>query len=229
MPRSSRKNKKETLKGIKMNKNLLLIHTTFAISIFYQRVCTNLTIDIFPFQVLGLDEKNQILHSYLWQRQTWTDFKLKWSPTDYGGITEIRVPCSMVWLPDIVLYNNADPKFEKAMDTNVIIKHTGAIMWDQPFIAKSSCQLEVADFPFDEQECPFTFGSWTFHGQQLDIYTSSNMADLKDFIKNLEWDVIDMPVVREVTKFMCCPETYQIGSVKYCLFCFPCLGWKWPK
>ena len=212
-----------------MSKNLLLIHTSFAISIFYQRVCTNLTIDIFPFQVLGLDEKNQILHSYLWQRQTWTDFKLKWLPTDYGGITEIRVPCSMVWLPDIVLYNNADPKFEKAMDTNVIIKHTGAIMWDQPFIAKSSCQLEVADFPFDEQECPFTFGSWTFHGQQLDIYTSSNMADLKDFIKNLEWDVIDMPVVREVTKFMCCPETYPIGSVKYSLFCLPCLGWKWPK
>ena len=71
----------------------------------------------------------------------------------------------MVWLPDIVLYNNADPKFEKAMDTNVIIKHTGAIMWDQPFIAKSSCQLEVADFPFDEQECPFTVGLniWVRH------------------------------------------------------------------
>ena len=36
----------------------------------------------------------------------------------------------MVWLPDIVLYNNADPKFEKAMDTNVIIKFT--VSW--PFI-----------------------------------------------------------------------------------------------
>ena len=66
--------------------------------VYMSSTTINLTIDIFPFQVLGLDEKNQILHSYLWQRQTWTDFKLQWNPKLFNGIDELRVPCSMVWL-----------------------------------------------------------------------------------------------------------------------------------
>ena len=40
------------------------------------------TLDVFPFQLLGLDEKNQILTSYLWVRQRWKDPKLtsEWPP-----------------------------------------------------------------------------------------------------------------------------------------------------
>lgn len=36
--------------------------------------------------------------------QEWTDYKLRWNPDDYGGITSIRVPSESIWLPDIVLY-----------------------------------------------------------------------------------------------------------------------------
>ena len=32
--------------------------------------------------------------------------------TDYSGIDKIRIPCDLIWLPDIVLYNKYvnDPK-----------------------------------------------------------------------------------------------------------------------
>lgn len=36
--------------------------------------------------------------------QEWVDYKLRWNPADYGGITFIRVPSESIWLPDIVLY-----------------------------------------------------------------------------------------------------------------------------
>lgn len=36
--------------------------------------------------------------------QEWIDYKLRWNPDNYGGITSIRVPSENIWLPDIVLY-----------------------------------------------------------------------------------------------------------------------------
>lgn len=38
-------------------------------------------------------------------RQEWTDAYLQWDPDDYGGLDAIRIPSSLVWRPDIVLYN----------------------------------------------------------------------------------------------------------------------------
>lgn len=46
-----------------------------------------------------------ILHLFLCVfDQEWIDYKLRWNPDKYGGITSIRVPSENIWLPDIVLY-----------------------------------------------------------------------------------------------------------------------------
>ncbi|GBO39667.1 hypothetical protein AVEN_30877-1, partial [Araneus ventricosus] len=36
----------------------------------------------------------------------WNDYKMRWDPDDYGGVTKLHVPAELIWLPDIVLYNN---------------------------------------------------------------------------------------------------------------------------
>ena len=41
----------------------------------------------------------------VWLDQEWDDELLTWNPADFGGITRIRIPCDLIWLPDIVLYN----------------------------------------------------------------------------------------------------------------------------
>lgn len=51
------------------------------------------------------DERDQVLTLYLWIRQEWTDAYLRWDPDAYGGLDAIRIPSSLVWRPDIVLYN----------------------------------------------------------------------------------------------------------------------------
>ena len=40
------------------------------------------------------------------------DPQLAWDKGDYGGLESIRLPPDFVWVPDIVLYNNADGKYE---------------------------------------------------------------------------------------------------------------------
>ncbi len=48
-----------------------------------------------------------VLRSVYWifPLQEWHDDKLRWDPSEYGGVGEIYVPSEIIWLPDIILYN----------------------------------------------------------------------------------------------------------------------------
>ena len=56
-------------------------------------------------QIVGVDERNQVMTTNVWLRHEWNDNNLKWNPTDYGNIISINIPASDIWLPDTVLYN----------------------------------------------------------------------------------------------------------------------------
>ncbi|XP_006032172.1 neuronal acetylcholine receptor subunit alpha-10 [Alligator sinensis] len=168
----------------------------------------NVTLQITLSQIIDMDERNQILTSYLWIRQVWVDAYLTWSKDDYDGIDILHIPSSYVWRPDIVLYNNADDQFTGSMETNVVIRHDGQVMWDSPAITKSSCKVDVSYFPFDGQQCRLTFGSWTYNGNQIDLRNGMDTGDLTDFVENVEWQVLGMPARRHVVTYGCCSEPY---------------------
>lgn len=33
--------------------------------------------------------------------QEWIDYKLKWEPDEYGGVTKLHVPAEQIWLPGL--------------------------------------------------------------------------------------------------------------------------------
>lgn len=37
--------------------------------------------------------------------QQWYDHRLKWEPSDYGGVEVLNIPSEELWKPDLVLYN----------------------------------------------------------------------------------------------------------------------------
>ncbi|XP_072230541.1 neuronal acetylcholine receptor subunit alpha-10-like [Leuresthes tenuis] len=168
----------------------------------------NVTLQITLSQIIDMDERNQILTTYLWIRQVWMDAYLTWRKEDYDGLDTIRIPSSYVWRPDIVLYNSADDEFSSSMETNVVLRHDGQVMWDQPAITKSSCLVDVAFFPFDVQQCHLTFGSWTHNGNQMDLFNALDSADLSDFVPNVEWEVLGMPAKKNVILYGCCSDPY---------------------
>nr|XP_047909193.1 neuronal acetylcholine receptor subunit alpha-10 isoform X2 [Anser cygnoides] len=168
----------------------------------------NVTLQVTLSQIIDMDERNQVLTSYLWVRQAWLDAHLTWDKDAYGGIDSIRIPSSYVWRPDIVLYNNADDRFSGSMETNVVLRSDGHIMWDSPAITKSSCKVDVSYFPFDGQQCRLTFGSWTYNGNQIDLRNRLDAGDLTDFVENVEWEVLGMPATRNVVTYGCCSEPY---------------------
>jgi hypothetical protein len=63
--------------------------------------------------------------------------------------------------------SSADGNFEVTLATKATLNYTGRVEWRPPAIYKSSCEIDVEYFPFDEQTCVMKFGSWTYDGFQV--------------------------------------------------------------
>ncbi|XP_045903797.1 neuronal acetylcholine receptor subunit alpha-9-I [Micropterus dolomieu] len=168
----------------------------------------NVSLQVTLSQIKDMDERNQVLTTYLWIRLVWYDAYLKWDKEEYDNLEMINIPSDRVWKPDIVLYNKADEESAGASSTNVKLRYNGEIVWDSPAITKSTCVVDVSYFPFDWQSCNLTFGSWTYNGNQVDISLGMDSGDLSDFVDNVEWECHGMPAVRNVMMYGCCSDPY---------------------
>ncbi|XP_074483509.1 neuronal acetylcholine receptor subunit alpha-2-like isoform X3 [Sebastes fasciatus] len=159
-------------------------------------------------QLIDVDEKNQMMTTNVWLKQEWTDYKLQWSPSDFDNVTSIRVPSELIWVPDIVLYNNADGEFAVTHMTKAHLFHTGRVRWVPPAIYKSSCSIDVTFFPFDQQSCKMKFGSWTYDRAKIDLEPFENTVDLKDYWESGEWAIVNAVGTYNTKKYDCCHEIY---------------------
>ncbi|XP_067139227.1 neuronal acetylcholine receptor subunit alpha-10-like [Centruroides vittatus] len=169
----------------------------------------NVTFGLALTQIIDVDERNQILTTNCWLNQMWLDYTLQWNASHFGGVHVVRIPAEKVWKPDIILYNNADSQYNNAiLSTNVIVLSDGNLTWLSSAIFKSSCKINVAWFPFDEQNCSMKFASWTYDGYQVNMIIQTNKGDLSNYVENGEWDLINMAVVRNEVYYSCCQEPY---------------------
>ncbi|KAM7423780.1 hypothetical protein PAMA_000237 [Pampus argenteus] len=152
-----------------------------------QTICVKFGLAI--SQLVDVDEKNQLMTTNVWMKQEWIDMKLRWNPDDYLGITTIRIPSDRIWLPDVVLYDNSDGRFEGTV-TKAVVKYDGTISWTPPANYKSACTIDVTFFPFDLQNCSMKFGSWTYDGSQVDIILEDFHVDKQDYFDNGEWEIV---------------------------------------
>uniref|UniRef100_A0A4W6BWD4 Cholinergic receptor nicotinic alpha 2 subunit n=1 Tax=Lates calcarifer TaxID=8187 RepID=A0A4W6BWD4_LATCA len=159
-------------------------------------------------QLIDVDEKNQMMTTNVWLKQEWNDYKLRWRPSDYDNVTSIRVPSELIWVPDIVLYNNADGEFAVTHMTKAHLFHTGKIRWVPPAIYKSSCSIDVTFFPFDQQNCKMKFGSWTYDKAKIDLERIENTVDLNNYWESGEWAIINAVGTYNTKKYDCCHEIY---------------------
>ncbi len=67
----------------------------------------------------------------------------------------------------------------EARDALAVVQSDGAINWYPHCIFRSSCALDVNNFPFDEQNCNMWFGSWTYTSQEIDLRVSAGRRSLK--------------------------------------------------
>ena len=167
----------------------------------------------------GINEKNQYMDTVLLLRFSWYDQFLTWKPDMNGGITMISIPWNQVWLPDFVTYNDLSPNGMNLDRVNVMVQYDGLMTWLPSAKLKTSCTIDMKNFPFDTQTCFIKMGSWTHPKSQIDIklkYASTNDStkgapnfDTAIYSASTEWELIEAKTSLNTVKYDCCPEAYQ--------------------
>jgi hypothetical protein len=99
----------------------------------------------------------------------------------------------------LTFVRSADGNYEVTLMTKATLTFTGEVFWKPPAIYKSSCEINVEYFPFDEQSCVMKFGSWTYNGFQVSSFSiaaiiysvaGSDVRKGRVIVKNgVFWDV----------------------------------------
>ncbi|XP_071495335.1 neuronal acetylcholine receptor subunit alpha-6-like [Diadema antillarum] len=146
----------------------------------------------------------------------WTDPRLAWNESNFDGIDVLRLPASQLWIPDIVLYNSV-AEWETLSPVHVLAYPDGIVYSIAPLSVKSSCEMNLAKYPYDVQNCTLVWGSWIHDESMISLQPSDPALDLHDLVPNPRWEVVDTSVVRHVKKYNCCIESFVDLSVSVIL------------
>ncbi|KHN72516.1 Ligand-gated ion channel 4 [Toxocara canis] len=163
---------------------------------------TNVTFGFLLNQIVEMDERNQVLTTRCWLNVNWLDPRLTWNATEWDGIKTMYVPYQRLWKPDIILVNNAVRQYYEAIvSTDIMTTSDGNVTWLFSAIFKSSCQIKVRYYPFDDQECFLRFASWSHELKELDLKLITDKGDLSSYMNNSEFDLLEMTASREIVPF----------------------------
>uniref|UniRef100_A0A3P9A4L0 5-hydroxytryptamine receptor 3A n=1 Tax=Esox lucius TaxID=8010 RepID=A0A3P9A4L0_ESOLU len=182
--------------------NATLVHLSEYLSAGYKkgvrpvrnwRNCTMVAIDLMVYSILSVDEKNQVLTTYVWYRQEWTDEFLVWNPKDFDDVNQTSIPTANVWVPDILINEFVD--VGKSPDIPyVYVTHYGLVRNYKPIQVVTACTLNIYNFPFDVQNCSLTFQSWlhTLNDIDLKLIRSADevKVDKSVFMNQGEWELL---------------------------------------
>lgn len=63
--------------------------------------------------------------------------------------------------------NSADDYTRGYMCSRAIVSPSGNVFWPPPTKLRSTCEVDVTYFPFDDQTCKMKLGSWIYDGHQV--------------------------------------------------------------
>jgi len=153
----------------------------------------------------------------------WNDNRLAWNTTNFGGIDRLHVSANEVWLPDIIAYNLVGPLIHNA-PTNAIIFNTGLMIYVPYVTTQTHCDVNYENWPFGEQNCTFTAGSWTMDMTRLDIQPYLGMSEPKNesplefdhMLYQNKYEILGSQYERNEKEYPCCPgEKYPSMTTSF--------------
>ncbi|KAG9266893.1 hypothetical protein AMEX_G19558 [Astyanax mexicanus] len=148
--------------------------------VFSLQTPTVISIDFYIYGILGVVSKS--LFCSLITLAYWNIEGLSWDPTECGT-KRISLPRNTIWTPDIVINEFMDENKVPAT-YYLYIDYQGQVEDSVPFHVVSSCNLDIYTFPFDIQNCSYTFNSY-LHPMK-NIFQNS----LDTLGTNGEWELI---------------------------------------
>ncbi|XP_029931655.1 5-hydroxytryptamine receptor 3A-like [Myripristis murdjan] len=156
---------------------------------------TTVSTDFILYGILGVDEKAQLLTTYIWLNFVWQNEFVSWDPIQCGT-DKISLPRKKFWVPDAVInefmYQNTAPDVPY-----VHLYHNGYMHDALPVRVVSSCHLNIYTFPFDIQNCTLTFNSYTHTVEEIKMVLGMPVEGILQGSKNTmitmgEWELLDI-------------------------------------
>ena len=173
-------------------------------------------------KLMDVDTAGQTIFLSGWMRHYWVDPRLAWDPADWGGVTDVTFKKGTtethgIWTPDVKMIE-AFENWEKIGDPDFTVYSSGDVFVSRAATFKFPCSMWVSEFPFDNQQCTFTLGSWSFHGFTMDVQPrltggeySAVALDL--YQPNFEFVLTDVLTEHYNFYYSCCPEPYPTIAI----------------
>lgn len=125
---------------------------------------------------------------------------MEWLPEEYDGLRVIRIKPREVFKPDIMLYNSVDLMTMKnnLIETNLLLYFSGMLLWYSPIVLRAQCEMNLSNWPYDEQNCYFKFGSWTHDGLSINL-TGRNVIFI--YLLNVIFKYYKMNILFIISKY----------------------------
>ncbi|KAH8056862.1 Neurotransmitter-gated ion-channel [Aureococcus anophagefferens] len=179
-------------------------------------------------QLSDVNVARQEVEFYSWWRHSWRDPRLQWDPDDWGGVAELsfvgRGEHQEAWMPDDLVYEATSSVYQLP-EILVNAYASGSVFVSHPVHQIVPCPMDLQHFPFDEQECEFTYGSWMNHGWLVDTQPYGSEDDGwaafvfgELFEANTEYDLVEVRSEHGDTFYGCCVEPYPTISYSFKAF-----------
>ena len=122
----------------------------------------------------------------------WFDEMFTWNPDDYGGVDNVQIGVSTIWIPSMALVNPTEEMKRVSEDWHILhVENTGLIANLAGGIFSASCQIDVTYYPWDKQYCELWFMAWGYTHQQINLIQLSNHSTFYIYSEHGMWTVRD--------------------------------------
>ncbi|XP_008289934.1 5-hydroxytryptamine receptor 3A-like [Stegastes partitus] len=155
------------------------------------------------YGILGVDEKAQLLNTFIWLNYWWDNEFATWDPVQCG-ISKISLPRKKFWVPDIVINEFMDENTAPPVPY-VYLYSDGRVHDAKPVKIVSSCNLDIYTFPFDIQNCTLTFNSYIHYAFDIKIFLGRAADEITKRSKRVmttmgEWELMEITANKVVSE-----------------------------
>nr|XP_003412930.1 5-hydroxytryptamine receptor 3C [Loxodonta africana] len=144
--------------------------------------------------ILGVDAQLQLLTSFLWLDMIWDNPFISWNPEECANINKLTLLAENLWLPDIFIMESMDVD-QTPPGLTAYVSSGGQIHYSKPMRVTSICNLDIFYFPFDQQNCTFTFSSFLYTVDRMLLGMDKEVWEISNTSRNViqtqgEWELL---------------------------------------
>ncbi|XP_077311869.1 5-hydroxytryptamine receptor 3A-like [Lithobates pipiens] len=168
---------------------------------------TIVNIDMTLYTIVNLDMSMQSATIFVWFYMAWRDEYISWNPDHFCGITELFVSSEYFWKPDLYIYEMTENDDKSPHMPYYLLHDNGKITNAMPLRIISTCNLDIFKFPFDNQTCRLSFGSYVYTVSDIVMLPKSNSSVVNQNAQNVfaskdEWVLQSVAVYNTTYKTM---------------------------